>query len=214
MHYQLVYWVEIDGYPMPKRYGGHPALDFCNTWAGWDVAARSTGGVRDPRREWLPTYDRFAVWARHVDLLPVEVVARLRQAADAAPRAAQAVLRRAHHLRELLYALLLAPADGEAFAGFARIAQSAQRASELRIDPAGQVRRVLPEDLGLVLPLYAVARAAEELLADPTRPTVRACPGQDCGWLFLDPRGRRRWCDMANCGNRAKVRAHAARHSR
>ncbi|MFC7483823.1 CGNR zinc finger domain-containing protein [Luedemannella flava] len=25
------------------------------------------------------------------------------------------------------------------------------------------------------------------------------------------PRGRRRWCSMAWCGNREKVRAHAAR---
>jgi predicted RNA-binding Zn ribbon-like protein len=38
---------------------------------------------------------------------------------------------------------------------------------------------------------------------------VRTCPS--CGWLFLDARGRRRWCSMATCGNRAKVRAHAAR---
>jgi predicted RNA-binding Zn ribbon-like protein len=30
-------------------------------------------------------------------------------------------------------------------------------------------------------------------------------PGVDCGSLFLDPRGRRRWCDMAACGNRATV---------
>ena len=57
-----------------------------------------------------------------------------------------------------------------------------------------------------------VYAAAEDLLADPDRPTVRACPGEDCGWLFLDTRGRRRWCDMASCGNRAKVRAHAQRH--
>jgi predicted RNA-binding Zn ribbon-like protein len=40
---------------------------------------------------------------------------------------------------------------------------------------------------------------------------VKACPGDSCGWLFLDPRGRRRWCIMATCGNRSKVRAHAAR---
>jgi predicted RNA-binding Zn ribbon-like protein len=46
-------------------------------------------------------------------------------------------------------------------------------------------------------------------LTGPSREHVHTCPS--CGWLFLDPRGRRRWCSMATCGNRAKVRAHAAR---
>jgi hypothetical protein len=37
------------------------------------------------------------------------------------------------------------------------------------------------------------------------------CPGDDCGWVFLDHRGRRRWCSMQSCGNRAKVSAFAQR---
>jgi predicted RNA-binding Zn ribbon-like protein len=39
-------------------------------------------------------------------------------------------------------------------------------------------------------------------------PTVRLkqCPGQQCGWFFLDTtkRGNRRWCSMAECGQEAK----------
>ncbi|MFE4960639.1 CGNR zinc finger domain-containing protein [Streptomyces sp. NPDC056653] len=27
-------------------------------------------------------------------------------------------------------------------------------------------------------------------------------PSEDCGWLSLDRRGRRRWCSMATCGSR------------
>ena len=38
---------------------------------------------------------------------------------------------------------------------------------------------------------------------------MHASAGDDCGWLFLDPRGRRRWYRMRSCGNRAKVAAHA-----
>ncbi len=67
----------------------------------------------------------------------------------------------------------------------------------------------LPEDLGL--PLDQLALLAGELLTGAARDHVRLCPGENCGWMFLDPRGRRRWCSMATCGNRAKVRAHAAR---
>ncbi|PLW72867.1 SARP family transcriptional regulator, partial [Streptomyces sp. DJ] len=46
---------------------------------------------------------------------------------------------------------------------------------------------------GLRLPALAVARSAAELLADPRRFTVRRCPGEDCGWLFLDRIGQARF---------------------
>lgn len=208
-----MHWVEVDGYPLPNRIGGHPALDFCNTWSGWAGPARRAAGAEpDPRREWLPGYDRFAVWSGYAGLLTPAAVRQVRREAETSARAAGGVLNRAHRLRELLYRLLLDPADREAFTGFARVAQTAVRATVLEPDADGTLRRVLPESLGVALPLLAVARAAEQLLADPARDAVRACPGEDCGWLFLDVRGRRRWCDMASCGNRAKVRAHAARH--
>lgn len=39
---------------------------------------------------------------------------------------------------------------------------------------------------------------------------VKMCPGDNCGWLFLDEskNERRRWCSMDLCGNRAKARRH------
>jgi predicted RNA-binding Zn ribbon-like protein len=42
---------------------------------------------------------------------------------------------------------------------------------------------------------------------------VKACPGPDCGWVFHDRsrNGSRRWCDMGECGNRAKGAAFRAR---
>ncbi len=61
------------------------------------------------------------------------------------------------------------------------------------------------------LPLLAVAAAAAAFLTSPAAGTVGACPGTGCGWLFTDPRHRRRWCSMAVCGNRAKARRHAQR---
>lgn len=54
---------------------------------------------------------------------------------------------------------------------------------------------------------FAVAADAVALLADPALLTrLRRCPGRDCGWLFLDTSGRRRWCSMATCGSREKMR--------
>lgn len=50
---------------------------------------------------------------------------------------------------------------------------------------------------------YVVARLSQDW------PRVKACASPDCRWGFLDTsRNRsRRWCEMADCGNRAKSRA-------
>jgi predicted RNA-binding Zn ribbon-like protein len=42
---------------------------------------------------------------------------------------------------------------------------------------------------------------------------VRECSGDTCGWLFVDTSRNhsRRWCDMEDCGNRAKARRHYLR---
>jgi predicted RNA-binding Zn ribbon-like protein len=59
---------------------------------------------------------------------------------------------------------------------------------------------------------YAIAVDAIMLLSDPGRlPRLTRCPGHECGWLFLDRTGRRRWCSMAACGSREKMRRLYAR---
>jgi predicted RNA-binding Zn ribbon-like protein len=40
---------------------------------------------------------------------------------------------------------------------------------------------------------------------------IRQCRHPDCVLYFFDPTGRRRWCSMAGCGNRAKAKRHYAR---
>ncbi len=64
--------------------------------------------------------------------------------------------------------------------------------------------------------LRAIADSAVEVLLTSARERVKVCPGQRCGWLFLDesPNGRRRWCSMATCGNRAKARRHYGQRRR
>ena len=59
---------------------------------------------------------------------------------------------------------------------------------------------------------FAVAADAVALLADPARMArLHRCPGRDCGWVFLDTSGRRRWCSMQTCGSREKMRRMYAR---
>lgn len=46
--------------------------------------------------------------------------------------------------------------------------------------------------------------------------SLRVCANNGCGSVFIDttPTHRRRWCEMATCGNRAKAARHRARHRR
>jgi len=62
--------------------------------------------------------------------------------------------------------------------------------------------------------LWPVARSAADLLVSAEAVQVRECAAPSCSWLFVDrSRSRRRkWCDMAVCGNRAKARRHYRRH--
>jgi predicted RNA-binding Zn ribbon-like protein len=64
--------------------------------------------------------------------------------------------------------------------------------------------------------LWPVARSAAELLSSESVDRVRECASSTCTWLFIDDsrNRRRRWCDMASCGNRAKARRYYERHRR
>jgi predicted RNA-binding Zn ribbon-like protein len=62
--------------------------------------------------------------------------------------------------------------------------------------------------------LGPIAWPAISLLSTADFARVKQCPGDDCGWLFLDQskNNSRRWCDMATCGNRTKAERHRQRH--
>ncbi|HSC91291.1 MAG TPA: CGNR zinc finger domain-containing protein [Gaiellaceae bacterium] len=179
----------VDGLELPLPLAGHPALELCNTRAGW--------GEPEPK-EYLGSTEHLAVLARACGLVSQAELDGLR-GLEAEPD----VLRRTLAFREALYEVCLDPRPGPAWDAVAAEAERAACAASLR--PDGWALPLDPE-----LPLLAFARAAGELLASPHVP-IRRCPGHGCGWLFLDPRGRRRWCTMATCGNRAKARRHAAR---
>ena len=59
----------------------------------------------------------------------------------------------------------------------------------------------------------SIAGSLAHFVAEHDVDRLRVCAADDCGWRFTDrsPAGRRRWCDMRTCGNRAKVARHRAR---
>jgi len=63
--------------------------------------------------------------------------------------------------------------------------------------------------------LVAVARAYLANQVSGAWPRIKVCAEPDCRWAFLDlsRNGSRRWCDMSECGNRAKNRAWRGRQT-
>jgi len=61
--------------------------------------------------------------------------------------------------------------------------------------------------------LDPVVRSATNLLLADEVDRIKKCADQSCGWLFIDgsKNRSRKWCDMKDCGNRAKARRHYRR---
>lgn len=189
-----VHAVRVGGVWLPWNTSGHPALEFCNTYAGW-------GGPPLPGSDWLPGYTSLAVWAGHHDLADEWVVKGLLRRAAEDPAAAEAALEEAREFRTRLYACLTVPDEVRAFKAVAPVVEEAAAASVLVRGEDGLGRWRTSPSAGLRLPLLAAAHGAGELLCDPARFLVRSCPGAGCGWLFLDESGRRRWCSLQTCGH-------------
>jgi predicted RNA-binding Zn ribbon-like protein len=119
-------------------------------------------------------------------------------------------LRRAIEARELLYAVFVGRIEGRApsraqLDQLAALAATAYAAAELRRDDTGAIEwRWRRSDLATVR--HTAVTDAVRLLAQPPTPRLKQCPGDQCGWLFMDStkRGNRRWCEMRKCGQEAK----------
>jgi predicted RNA-binding Zn ribbon-like protein len=181
--------------------GGHLALDFVNT-----AEQRGHPDAEDV----LKTPADLRTWGRRTGLLST-LATSPNEAAE---------LQRAVHTRELLYALLTARIGGTKpkrtqLGELAELTAEAYGAATLEPSAGGALEwRWDRGDLASVRHA-AVAGAAELLQAEPTG-RLKQCPGDQCGWLFLDTskRGNRRWCSMNECGQDAKdEQRRARRHS-
>jgi predicted RNA-binding Zn ribbon-like protein len=190
--------------------GGALALDFANTVGGTHVR---------PTHDHLRSYGDIAQFAVLAGALSPTVAKRLTQRAERDPRRAAAVYELGIALRESIWAVFSALASGEspregdlALIGDAAAAGAAR--ARLVYDRDG-VGWSLPSDgEELERPLWDIARSAAEVLTSPEqRDRVKECASTTCEWVFLD-RSRnhsRRWCDMSDCGNRAKARRFQAK---
>jgi predicted RNA-binding Zn ribbon-like protein len=188
--------------------GGDAALDFVNTVTGRD---------QQPR-DWLDGYARLLEWTALVHLLPEKNLRALAKKMHSEPAAAARALTRAKELREDLFALVSAVACGNAppknaLASLREHWLAGAAAHELRVTDGSVIASIRADaaDLDLIAALVAY-RMVEHVMSQPTE-RLRVCGGENCSWVFIDSSkaGRRRWCDMAVCGNVAKAQRFYAR---
>jgi predicted RNA-binding Zn ribbon-like protein len=191
--------------------GGDAALDFLNTVTGRDVQPR----------DWLDGYPRLLEWAEGARLLPPKTLRALARWAERDPGAAARALAKAKRLREALFEIASGiagrrPPQPEALE-FLRehwLAGAEAHDFAFRGGRLAAVLDPLADGLDLVASMVAWRFVGQVLPHPPER--LKICDGPNCSWLFLDTSkaGRRRWCDMADCGNDAKARRFQARRRR
>jgi predicted RNA-binding Zn ribbon-like protein len=120
----------------------------------------------------------------------------------------------ARELRESLRAALLAHAGHPAHRETTPLGELLARAPLLvTVDTQDGSARLAPADEE-PLPSRVASAIARSLVAG-TWTRLKACEAPTCHWAYYDrsPAGRGRWCSMAVCGARAKMRTYRARRS-
>jgi predicted RNA-binding Zn ribbon-like protein len=186
--------------------GGRLCLDYANT-----VGTHNT----EHSDERLASYQDLLVWSRHAGLLDDGRLEQLGQIATAHPAEAQGTFEQAYSLRETIYRIFSAvagnrPAATDDLDQFNRALRSVMSHSILVQTGQGFAWDWEPAENALDSVLWPIVRSAADLLVSGDLGRVRECSSDSCEWLFVDTsRNRsRRWCDMEDCGNRAKARRH------
>jgi len=189
--------------------GAHPALDFTNT------ASERTLDVLTER---LGSYDDLLEWSRQAGVLDNRRAAQLSKLAATQPKAAAAALRRTKELRETSFRLFEALIDGTEppvadVDKLNRWVRKTSRGGAVLWNGHAFVVDAPPPQSALDEPFARITQSVVDALTGEQSAYVARCHNRECSWLFLDksPARRRRWCSMADCGNRAKARRHYAK---
>ncbi|MEO8609353.1 MAG: ABATE domain-containing protein [Chloroflexota bacterium] len=190
--------------------GGHIALDFVNT-VGDHLAEQP--------REWVKTYADLAIWAVHAGVITQDHAGRLITLAEEQADVAEQALTRAIETREVIFRLLLGVIRKQApdevdLAAFNAVLANAPARTRIVHEHEHYHWHFSGENESLDDPLWRIIWAAADLLTADQLSQVKVCEGDQCGWIFLDisRNQARRWCSMANCGNRAKANRYYKRH--
>ena len=186
-----------------KLSGGALCLDFVNTVHCY--------GCTD-LGEYLNTYQDLVAWSRHVGTINDKEAKTLSRSAEGHPAEAKRAHKRAIDLREAIYRIFTIGLEGQShtqedLAAFNGYLGETMLRSQIVKTQDGFYWDMTGNKKKLDWILNPIIHSAADLLISDEFRQVKKCADPVCGWLFLDiSRNRsRRWCDMADCGNRAKA---------
>ena len=185
------------------------AIDFANTVV--DPRGEPAGAIR--------SWHDLIAFLEIAAAMPRDQSARYREWARRDPRDCGATFALALELRDEIRKIFGALAGGIKIHG-----EWVQSINRVLVDQAGwkklapvkgkwELTRVTEKESSSEL-LLPIAESAAEIVSQGPDAHIRKCADPTCVLYFKDPAGRRRWCSMAICGNRAKVAAHARRQIR
>jgi predicted RNA-binding Zn ribbon-like protein len=201
----MEYKMEIESKYNTKT--GWLCLDFANT-VDWHASANP--------EETIAEYADLLDWSKKVGIVSAAEAERLSGIGKKKPAEAQAVLNKARLIREAIYNILsnishdlgAKTADltvvNKAVAGMFSHSKLISKDNGFLWDWDSR-----GEKLDFIL--WPIVRSAAELMTSGALKRVGQCADEHgCGWLFWDySRNKsRRWCDIRDCGNRAKARRH------
>ena len=191
----------------------HLGLDFANT-VHWHAS--------DHPLDIMTDYEALARWAHEAGILDENRFNALMEKAARSPDEAGEVYARGVALREAIYRICVARIHKQTppEADLATLnAELSRWNADTRLVPSsdGFIWDYNVDLSALDSPLWPIVHDIADLLTSENIHRIGQCADdRGCGWLFLDTSKNhsRRWCDINDCGNRAKQRRYQKRRGK
>jgi len=193
--------------------GGNLCLDFVNS-VDWRTS-------KEKRKDWLNSFSDLIIWGRHANILDEKTVKTLSTNTAKYPDKAEQVYKKAIELREILFQIFSSFAVGSKpkdclILLFNRYLAEAMSKSCLSVSQNNFIWSFCDDSSSLEFILNPIIKSAADLMVSSDLSRVKICADDCCGWLFIDMsrNSSRRWCNMKDCGNRAKAQRYYHRKSK
>jgi predicted RNA-binding Zn ribbon-like protein len=190
--------------------GGALCLDFTNTVSNHRGRAPS---------EKLKRFEDLVYWCHRARVLNDGESDEMLRQGNMVPAQGERLLHLAVDFREALYrAFFDISHERQPSKSDLEVINGLLARTPITLQIGGQGERLVCVRTGCTLDearlLGQIAWSAAELLGSKeSLAKIRECAGEDCGWLFLDQTKNhsRRWCDMDDCGSKAKAKRYYRR---